>query len=454
MTEYVATRWYRAPEIMLSFRRYGPAIDVWSIGCILGELLGGKPVFKGKDYVDQLNLILKTLGTPEEKTIKKVGSEKAQAYIRSLPFKKKVPFETMFPNADPLAIDLLTKMLAFDPEDRITVLEALEHPYLESYHEIGDEPECHSKFEKWRDIEAIESDFEYRKAIWREVYEFRLDVRSAGADEEEEADEETDELAKQVEEQLTTAAPDTPGRVDHSESALLTDEDHMDEKTAHVRSESAKVPFPVIEDVQPATLEEIAEARDKMPPNAILPRTSMDPIPFPTKDQAEAERDYSKPIPRPHARAASSATTVRPRSGSGGTVDPYTTYARRSSLLFTPAQVNSNLPAHGHPPGGTSAEGSRTGSGFYLGSGGSGQGSAGYVVPMRSRAPSTEGGTLGQPLLRTLSTGGLAALTERKLITQADLPASAMPKEFEGEQPSAKTATATAQTPATVVAPN
>ena len=49
MTEYVATRWYRAPEIMLSFRRYGTAIDVWSIGCILGELLGGKPMFKGKE---------------------------------------------------------------------------------------------------------------------------------------------------------------------------------------------------------------------------------------------------------------------------------------------------------------------------------------------------------------------------------------------------------------------
>lgn len=69
-------------------------------------------------------------------------------------------------------------MLAFDPADRITVLQALEHPYLESYHEIGDEPECPTKFDKWREIEEIESDFDYRKAIWREVYEFRLDVRT------------------------------------------------------------------------------------------------------------------------------------------------------------------------------------------------------------------------------------------------------------------------------------
>jgi mitogen-activated protein kinase 7 len=49
MTEYVATRWYRAPEIMLSFKSYTKAIDVWSVGCIMAELLGGKPLFKGRD---------------------------------------------------------------------------------------------------------------------------------------------------------------------------------------------------------------------------------------------------------------------------------------------------------------------------------------------------------------------------------------------------------------------
>jgi serine/threonine protein kinase len=76
LTEYVATRWYRAPEIMLAFRRYNTAIDVWSIGCIFGELLLGKPLFKGKDYVDQLNKILDTLGTPEERVIGRIGSDK------------------------------------------------------------------------------------------------------------------------------------------------------------------------------------------------------------------------------------------------------------------------------------------------------------------------------------------------------------------------------------------
>jgi mitogen-activated protein kinase 1/3 len=64
MTEYVATRWYRAPEIMLTFKEYTKAIDVWSVGCILAEMLSGKPLFPGRDYHHQLTLILDVLGTP------------------------------------------------------------------------------------------------------------------------------------------------------------------------------------------------------------------------------------------------------------------------------------------------------------------------------------------------------------------------------------------------------
>jgi mitogen-activated protein kinase 7 len=74
MTEYVATRWYRAPEIMLSFQNYTKAIDIWSVGCIFAEMLGGKVLFPGKDYVHQLNLILNILGTPDEETIRRIGS--------------------------------------------------------------------------------------------------------------------------------------------------------------------------------------------------------------------------------------------------------------------------------------------------------------------------------------------------------------------------------------------
>ncbi|PKS05821.1 hypothetical protein jhhlp_007650 [Lomentospora prolificans] len=195
MTEYVATRWYRAPEIMLSFQNYtkasklGPAfakffalyanrmfvVDVWSVGCILAELLGGRPFFKGRDYVDQLNQILHILGTPNEETLSRIGSSRAQEYVRNLPYMPKKPFPTLFPNANPDALDLLDKMLAFDPASRISVEQALEHPYLQIWHDASDEPECPTTFNF--DFEVVEDVGEMRKMILEEVYRFRQLVR-------------------------------------------------------------------------------------------------------------------------------------------------------------------------------------------------------------------------------------------------------------------------------------
>ncbi|ETW78989.1 hypothetical protein HETIRDRAFT_324063, partial [Heterobasidion irregulare TC 32-1] len=177
MTEYVATRWYRAPEIMLAFKRYNTAIDVWSIGCILAELLLGKPIFKGKDYVDQLNKILDVLGTPTESVITQIGSERARAYVRSLPIRKRIPFGKFIPLADPQALDLLEKMLCFDPESRITVGQALEHPWLAGYHDVDDEPLCPTPFDRWREIEALETIEQFRETLWKEIEEYRKEVR-------------------------------------------------------------------------------------------------------------------------------------------------------------------------------------------------------------------------------------------------------------------------------------
>ncbi|KAI9508509.1 CMGC/MAPK/ERK protein kinase [Russula earlei] len=136
MTEYFATRWYRAPELMLSFANYASAINVWSVGCILDELLAGKPILKGEDYVDQLNQILHYLGTP-----------RAQDYIHSLPIRPRVPFVQMFLHVNPLTLDLLTKMLNFDPAKRIACEQVLERPYLAIWHDPMDEAICPAKFD-------------------------------------------------------------------------------------------------------------------------------------------------------------------------------------------------------------------------------------------------------------------------------------------------------------------
>ncbi|KAK8760728.1 hypothetical protein V5799_028006 [Amblyomma americanum] len=146
LTEYVATRWYRAPEIMLNSKGYSQAIDVWSVGCILAEMVSNRPLFPGKHYLDQLNHILGVLGSPGPDDLNCIINEKARSYLQSLPHKAKIPWSKLYPDADPKALDLLDKMLTFNPHRRINVEEALAHPYLEQYYDPGDEPVADEPF--------------------------------------------------------------------------------------------------------------------------------------------------------------------------------------------------------------------------------------------------------------------------------------------------------------------
>lgn len=140
LTEYVVTRFYRAPEIMLSSHEYSKAVDMWSAGCSLAEIISGRILFPGQHYIEQVNLIISVRGTPDEGTKKHISNEYALKYIESLPVKDKVPMGEMFPSAPADALDLLDKMLDMNPETRITVEDALQHPFLESMHDPEDEP--------------------------------------------------------------------------------------------------------------------------------------------------------------------------------------------------------------------------------------------------------------------------------------------------------------------------
>ncbi|XP_024913133.1 mitogen-activated protein kinase 11 isoform X2 [Cynoglossus semilaevis] len=142
MTGYVATRWYRAPEIMLNWMHYNQNVDIWSVGCIMGELLKGKVLFPGTDYIDQLKRIMEVVGTPTPDLLKKICSEHAQKYIQSLPFMPQQDLEKIFRGANPLAVDLLKRMLVLDCDGRISACEALSHPYFSQYHDPEDEPEA------------------------------------------------------------------------------------------------------------------------------------------------------------------------------------------------------------------------------------------------------------------------------------------------------------------------
>lgn len=173
-TDYVATRWYRAPELCGSFfSKYTPAIDIWSIGCIFAEMLTGKPLFPGKNVVHQLDIITDLLGTPPPESITKIRNDKARRYLSCMKEKPPTPFSQKFPNADPMALHLLKQLLAFDPKDRPSAEEALADPYFEGLTNLDHEPSR-------QPISKLEFDFERRKLskddvrelIYREILEY------------------------------------------------------------------------------------------------------------------------------------------------------------------------------------------------------------------------------------------------------------------------------------------
>ncbi|XP_039125102.1 mitogen-activated protein kinase 9-like [Dioscorea cayenensis subsp. rotundata] len=173
-TDYVATRWYRAPELCGSFfSKYTPAIDIWSIGCIFAEMLTGKPLFPGKNVVHQLDLMTDLLGTPSAESLARIRNDKARRYLSNMRKKPPVPFSQKFPNVDPLALRLLERLLAFDPKDRPSAEEALADPYFRGLANVEREPST-------QPISKLEFEFERRKLtkddvrelIYREILEY------------------------------------------------------------------------------------------------------------------------------------------------------------------------------------------------------------------------------------------------------------------------------------------
>lgn len=161
MTQHVVTRWYRAPELILLQKGYTEAIDIWSVGCIFGELLQMQeeairfadrgPVFPGSSCFplsperkksvmggqksrgknDQLEVIFGIIGTPSDQEASMLESEDARRYVQSFPTMQGEGVKSRFPNVGSEAHDLLDKMLRFLPQDRLKVQQALEHPLLQ-----------------------------------------------------------------------------------------------------------------------------------------------------------------------------------------------------------------------------------------------------------------------------------------------------------------------------------
>ncbi|XP_016981453.1 putative mitogen-activated protein kinase 14C [Drosophila rhopaloa] len=133
MTELAGTLWYLAPEQLFLCKNYTKAVDMWSVGCILAELLSGSPLFPGKCYMKQLDRLLDIMGTPSTEFMSRITERQPRKYLERNPYRERRDFQQMFSYANPLALDLLEKMLEMIPERRITAAEAMHHPFLSDF---------------------------------------------------------------------------------------------------------------------------------------------------------------------------------------------------------------------------------------------------------------------------------------------------------------------------------
>ncbi|CBZ38516.1 protein kinase, putative [Leishmania donovani] len=140
LTDYIATRWYRPPEILLGSTRYTKGVDMWSVGCILGELMLGKPIFPGRSTTNQLELICSVTGMPSAADVAATNSQFAHAMLRDIHCAHRRTFAELLPSASADALDLIERLMCFNPNRRMTAAEALEHPYVAAFHRPDDEP--------------------------------------------------------------------------------------------------------------------------------------------------------------------------------------------------------------------------------------------------------------------------------------------------------------------------
>jgi len=296
-------------------------------------------------------------------------------------------------------------MLCFDPTNRVTVPQALEHPWLSAYHDPIDEPDCPVKFDQWREIETLETMEEFREALWNEIEDYRREVR--GLD-------------------LELSAL--------SGSPLSSSPSKFSTSPENIRLESSSSPSVKFDETifrsSPVPLEPEKPSVEIWPNGEVKESTR-------GNQRKEADDVLAEIIPslspESHRRSITTPT------------DPVVTYARRSSIMQPSRQGSTyNSPIVGsHVP---AFVGDGTANADKLGQNTMAFPTQGYVIPARSRTGSTTGGEVTRRLLRTLSTvsihesveglpGGLAGIAPigkfiTEVNTEADAPPSEVPKDF------------------------
>lgn len=175
LTEYVATRWYRAPEILLGANDYSKAVDMWSLGCIIAEIILSKPIFPGTCWINrgtstlhQLEKILSFTGKPSLEDIESLKSDLAKSMIDTITnIKYKTPKE-WFPYCSDEMLDLVVGLLQFNPSKRLTTEQLLKHPYVRQFAGKGCEVNAGKIFKIISDGEKLTTK-DYRTLIYESV---------------------------------------------------------------------------------------------------------------------------------------------------------------------------------------------------------------------------------------------------------------------------------------------
>ncbi|CAF1121538.1 unnamed protein product [Rotaria sordida] len=181
-TGYVATRWWRAPEIIINWERYNEKLDIWSVGCMMAELILLRPIFRGKDHIDQLHKILDITGTPNIQTLNEICTQESRTYISRMTPKPKQDFNQLFgykydstgnkriAGVPPEGVDLLDRLLSFDHRLRPTAEQALAHQFLQQYQNPMEELTIEPLVDEHEDVQyTIE---QWKSIVWRMIEDF------------------------------------------------------------------------------------------------------------------------------------------------------------------------------------------------------------------------------------------------------------------------------------------
>lgn len=178
LTDYVATRWYRAPEILLGSTRYTRGVDIWAVGAILGEMINGRPVFPGTSTMNQIERIIELTNMPVKSDVEAIASPFAATMLESLPALNYKTIPQVFPNASSETLDIIKACFHFNPERRPSGEDLLRHTYVADFHNEEEEPVYpHGPLRLPIDDNTKLTAAQYRERLYQEITNRRRDSR-------------------------------------------------------------------------------------------------------------------------------------------------------------------------------------------------------------------------------------------------------------------------------------